>query len=497
MIDDAELLRRYAEERSEPAFAELVRRHVNVVYAAALRRVGGDAHLAEEVAQVVFTILARKAGSLARHPVLVGWLHRSTHYAALDALRDKLRREKREHTVESETMNGNAETNPSRRTDLDWDELGPIVDSLLDRLPERDRGALLLRFFEDQSFSEIGATLRLTEDAARMRVERALEKLRVALMRRGITSTAAALGLALANQAAATAPAGVAASVTAAALKGAGTAAGGAVVSLIQILNMGKIQTGVIVAVAVASVAIFIVETRATRTLATEIAGVRANRTDLHSLQDENDRLKQAVATPSPANEDATELARLRQRAAEMRAQFVGQRFPSGGRVMTQQEADARYRTSPLMAVQGIVGVAPLNRFERVALLLCFDAPGRARLDAFIAALLPDARAKVRSPELLLAPVFSQWMWKGDPPKGYGDPFKLIPVGVDADMELRVTHASGRVVQAERYSFKRFDDGWSFRPLTAAEVEEMIALLNPATGEPRSPPPMPVLSPPR
>src|SRR4051794_19923292 len=100
MVDDVELLRRYSDEHSESAFAELVQRHVNLVYGAAVRRVGGDAHLAEEITQTVFTDLARKASSLLHHPVLIGWLHRSTYFASLDAVRDKHRREKREQQVD-------------------------------------------------------------------------------------------------------------------------------------------------------------------------------------------------------------------------------------------------------------------------------------------------------------------------------------------------------------------------------------------------------------
>ena len=87
MLTDAEMLQRYVREHDDRAFAGLVQRHLGVVYGAALRRTGGRADLAEEIAQKVFTDLARKAATLSHHPALAGWLHRSTRYAAIDASR--------------------------------------------------------------------------------------------------------------------------------------------------------------------------------------------------------------------------------------------------------------------------------------------------------------------------------------------------------------------------------------------------------------------------
>ena len=92
MIEDSELLRRYAEDRSEAAFAELVKRRVGLVYSVAVRQCGGDAHLAEDVTQRVFSDLARKAAELAARPVLSGWLYRSAQFAASDVVRSERRR---------------------------------------------------------------------------------------------------------------------------------------------------------------------------------------------------------------------------------------------------------------------------------------------------------------------------------------------------------------------------------------------------------------------
>src|SRR5882672_2564349 len=172
MNGDTELLRRYVEDRSEAAFAELVRLHLNLVYFAALRQVGGDAHRAKDVAQAVFTDLARTASALSRHAVLTGWLYTSTHYAAAKAVRAEQRRQT--HEQEARTMN---EILQSSAPETDWDRLRPVLDDVMLQLNEADREAVLLRFFEGRPFADVGAKLRLSEDAARMRVERALDKM--------------------------------------------------------------------------------------------------------------------------------------------------------------------------------------------------------------------------------------------------------------------------------------------------------------------------------
>src|SRR4051812_16314409 len=148
-LEDSELLRRYATERSEPAFAELVRRHLPPVYAFALRQVGGDAHLAEDVAQTVFTALARKAASLTGRQALGGWLYRTTHFAARDVVRVERRRRYREQ--EAQSMH---ETNTNSGANIDWDKLHPVLDDTLNELSEDDRDAVWLRFFEGRSFAE-------------------------------------------------------------------------------------------------------------------------------------------------------------------------------------------------------------------------------------------------------------------------------------------------------------------------------------------------------
>ena len=213
MLEDEQLLRQYVADGSEAAFGELVARHVNLVFSAALRRAAGDTHLAQDVAQMVFGDLARKARFLPKQVVLAGWLHRATQYAAAQLLRTEHRR----HAREQEAVAMNAlESEPSP----DWEQIRPALDAALDRLDRPERDALLLRYFEQRSLAEVGRALGSSEDAARKRVARALEKLRADLIRRGVTTTAGALCAALAANAVQAAPAGLAATLASASLAG-------------------------------------------------------------------------------------------------------------------------------------------------------------------------------------------------------------------------------------------------------------------------------------
>ena len=206
MVDDAHLLRQFVEARSEAAFADLVHRHLPLVYHAAARQLGSDRHLAEDITQSVFVLLARKSGSLLEHPSLAGWLHTATHFKCARELRNIRRRQWRENIVAA--MN-ELERDSTRE---DWERIRPVLDQVLQELNARDREAVLLRFFENCSFADIAARLRLTESAAHKCVERALDKLRLRLAHRGVKSTAALAAL-LGSHGALAAPAGLGASV--------------------------------------------------------------------------------------------------------------------------------------------------------------------------------------------------------------------------------------------------------------------------------------------
>ena len=244
MNDDAQLLNRFASKGDDAAFSELVNRHVNLVYSVALRLLGGDAHLAQDVTQTVFTDLARKAKSLPRDTVLSGWFHTATRFAAANAVRTERRRQVREQ----EAM---AMHDPASESTPDWDQLRPVLDSAIGELSTSDRDAVLLRFFERKDFNAVGAALGVSEDAAQKRVARALDKLRTILTQRGVNLPATALAAAISGGAVHTAPAGLAVAVSAASLAGASTAVTSSLIELMATTKF-KIATAAIVAVSVA-----------------------------------------------------------------------------------------------------------------------------------------------------------------------------------------------------------------------------------------------------
>ncbi len=248
MIEDADLLRRFAVTRADDVFAELVQRYLNLVYSAALRQVGGDHQMAEEVTQSVFTDLARKADSLMGRAVLAGWLYTSAYYAAAKAVRGEQRRRLREQ--EAHLMQ---QTNVNPGEEVQWEQLRPVIDDAMHELQEVDRDAILQRYFEGKPFLQIGAKLGLTENAARMRVERALEKLRTILAARGVASTSVALAVVLGAQAVSAAPAALTATVVGASLASAAFATGGAA-SVWSVVGAIKLKVAVPVACALGAV---------------------------------------------------------------------------------------------------------------------------------------------------------------------------------------------------------------------------------------------------
>jgi uncharacterized protein (TIGR03435 family) len=227
---DLALLHEYATRHSEAAFAELVARRIGFVYSAALRQVR-DPHLAEEITQAVFIILAQKAGRISDKTILAGWLFKTTRYTAIAQARDRAKRSLRTATIEKEFQ---MQTEiQSAAPDALWEQMSPLLDEALATLGEADRQAVLLRFFENKSLAEVGSHLGTGEDTARKRVSRALEKLHRYFSKRGVSSTTAILAMAISANSVQAAPAALAKSVAAVAIAK-GAAASGSTLTLIK-----------------------------------------------------------------------------------------------------------------------------------------------------------------------------------------------------------------------------------------------------------------------
>jgi RNA polymerase sigma factor (sigma-70 family) len=319
MTSDGELLRRYTESNSEDAFGELVRRHLDLVYSAALRQVNGDAPLAQDVAQLVFADLARKAASLVGQQALTGWLYIGAHYAAAKAVRTEQRRHTREQEAHAmQELLHDPGPNP------DWETLRPVLDAAMHELNEADREVILLRYFENRRHADIGEQLGLSENAARMKIERTLEKLRTILSRRGITTSAAALSIVLSANAVQAAPVGLAVTISTAAIALAGTTITATTIATHATMNWinAKVIAAVVASVLVAGTAVYLAHQRETDRLRGENQNLRVQQESLTKERDD------AVSVAATKNDELdrlkngqNELLRLRAEVGRLRAQ--------------------------------------------------------------------------------------------------------------------------------------------------------------------------------
>ena len=214
---DLDLLGQYARCNLQDAFAEIVRRHLNLVYSAALRQVRSP-QLAEDIAQSVFADLARNAGKLKPDTILITWLYAVTRRTAIDVIRKESRRQLREQiAVEMNNMNATAN---------DWTQIAPLLDDAMAALDETDRSAILLRYFENKNLREVGEALGTNDDAAQKRVSRAVERLREFFSKRNVTIGAGGLAVLISVNAVQAAPAALVKTVIAATIAKSTTAGG-------------------------------------------------------------------------------------------------------------------------------------------------------------------------------------------------------------------------------------------------------------------------------
>jgi RNA polymerase sigma factor (sigma-70 family) len=314
MMNDLQLLQRYAKEGSEEAFRELVGQHLQLVYSTALRIVAGDTHLAQDVTQTVFTDVARKAATLARGVVLGGWLYRHTCFTASKAVRTERRHKDREK--EAATMNA---LNDDSGPDAAWQQIAPLLDDAMNRLGARDRDAIVLRYFERRDLRTLGLALGTSEDAAQKRVSRAVEKLRTLLVGRGAALSTTALAAALTGVAAQAAPAGLAASISTTAL--AGAAAGtGVTLTLLKLMSLTNVKLGIVSAVVIASAATpMVLQHQNNKKLEAEN---QAQTRLVEQLRSENGELAKLRADAEELNRlraDAGDLPRLRSEVTRLR----------------------------------------------------------------------------------------------------------------------------------------------------------------------------------
>lgn len=325
MLADIDLLRRYAQHGSEAAFGDLVARHVNLVYSTALRILNGDKHLACDVAQSVFTDLARKGTQLCDRadngaktedtPCLSisGWLYTSTRYAAAKAVRDAQTRRKHEQKAHAmkELLHGEP-------VEPDWAQLRPVLDDAMGVLDDADRGALLLRFFEDKDLRTVGSALGLSEDAARMRISRALDKLRDLLAKRGVTTTAGALSITLAAKVVEATPVGLAATITSASLSAVALATSTPSIGLLMASVKSKIALVALLAGGIVSP--LIIQRTAMNRLRAENENLRAQLSAAQAIQSSPQTNTADSSEPSRTGSQQAELLRLRGEVTRLRA---------------------------------------------------------------------------------------------------------------------------------------------------------------------------------
>ena len=295
-MDDYELLREFVLHRSEDAFSRLVERHLRMVLSAA-RRMSGDDDLAQDVTQNVFTMFAQRARDIRSPQVVGGWLYNTTRHLTMHAVRGERRRREREEAAVAMQLH---------ETESDTNRVLEQLEPAMAELDADDRDTLVLRYLEDRNLREVGTELGISEDAARMKANRALDKLRAVLGRKGVSVTSVLLGTALVSNTSSAVPTGLAGVITT-------TALGGTILTTATITTMNwinaKAVTAIIGAAVVAGTGTYLVK-----------------QSEVNRLRDENQQLVAQQATLTADNQAALgaaqsnkdEMEKLRKEASDV-----------------------------------------------------------------------------------------------------------------------------------------------------------------------------------
>ena len=459
---DVQLLREYARDGDEAAFREIVVRHTDLIYSSALRQTTSP-DLAQDVAQSVFTDLARKAqplaNSLEQKVSLLGWLFRSTRFAALNQLRDERRRRARESQA-MEILNPAPETAP------EWEPLRSVLDAAMAGLSEPDRDALLLRFFKNQDFRTIGESLGVSEDAAQKRVSRALERLRAEFARQGVTTTALALSTTLPANAVVLAPAGLAATLAAAALTGT-TVATTATATAVKTIAMTTLQKALITVTIAGVAGGGIYEARQASQLRNQVRTLQQQQGPLaeqiRQSQSERDaatkRLASILEEIANLKGNSAELLRLRGQVGTLRKQAEeSARLQRENRALREAQADAQKdqpAEGPACLARASWAFSGYATPEATIQTMTW-ATGKRDTNALLSSFTPENRERLETnPEELNGVIHCYDLMTGFRVLSKSEPSPGV-------MALTVDYQVGDVHGVKLVGMKQYGDEWKF-----------------------------------
>ena len=385
-------LRQYAENHSDEAFAALVAQHINLVYSVALRHVG-DPQDAEEVTQAVFILLSKKAAQLRHDKALSSWLFQTTRLTASNFVRGRTRRQRREQEAHMQCL-------LDRSGNDVWQRIAPLLDSAVAALSERDRRAIVLRFYEGRNLRDVGVGLDASEDAAEKRVGRALQKLRLFFVKRGVSVSASGVLLAISTNAVQTAPAGLAGSIVSAATLAGTTFTAAATLTATKAIAMTTLQKTLVVAAIVAAGVTIPLIIRDRDKLRAENESLRQQLEGLRETAAKSERMA-ASKRPQPLSNDDPfrELLKLRNEVGQLRKQTAELEKL---RAANRQVRPAQDSQPPAQPAQPVQDYFPKESWAFVG----YDAPesalqstmwamSKGDLKTYLASMVPEEQARM------------------------------------------------------------------------------------------------------